>query len=77
MGLDFLVVVDLFMTPTAAVADIVLPSAGYLEFDSIVTPPYYPVAQVQQKVAEVDECWPDGKMLNELAKKTDLGVQIR
>jgi len=73
MGLDFLVVADLFMTPTAALADIVLPSATFLEFDSIVNPPYYPVAQVQQKVAEVQECWPDLKILNEMAKGMDVG----
>jgi len=73
MGLDFFVVADPFMTPTAALADIVLPSATYLEFDSIVNPPYYPVAQVQQKVAELDGCWPDFKILNEMAKKMDLG----
>jgi len=73
MGLDFLVVADLFMTPTAALADIVLPSASYLEFDSIVNAPYYPIAQVQQKVAEVDECWPDFNILSELAKKTGIG----
>jgi len=73
MGLDFLVVADLFMTPTAALADIVLPSASYLEFDSIVNPPYYPIAQVQQKVAELEECWSDLKILNEIAKRMDLG----
>lgn len=73
MGLDFLVVADLFMTPTAALADIVLPSATYLEFDSIVNPPYYPVAQVQQKVAKLDECWPDLKTLNEMAKRMNVG----
>ena len=73
MGLDFLVVAELFMTPTASLADIVLPSTTYLEFDSIVNPPYYPVAQVQQKVAELEECWPDFKILNEMAKKMDLG----
>jgi anaerobic selenocysteine-containing dehydrogenase len=61
------------MTPTAALADIVLPAASYLEFDSIVNPPYYPVAQIQQKVAELEECWPDFKILNEMAKKMDLG----
>lgn len=70
-GLDFLVVADLFMTPTAALADIVLPSATFLEFDSIVNPPYYPVAQVQQKVAELEGCWPDVKILNEMAKRMD------
>ncbi len=72
MGLEFLVVSDLFMTPTAALADIVLPSASYLEFDNIVNPPYYPIAQVQQRVAELDECWSDYKILNELAKKTGM-----
>lgn len=72
MALDLLVVADLFMTPTAALADMVLPSATYLEFDSIVNPPYYPVAQVQQKVAEVGECWSDFKIVNEMAKKMDL-----
>jgi len=70
MGLEFLVVADLFMTPTAALADIVLPSASYLEFDNIVNPPYHPIAQVQQKVAELDECWSDYRILNKLAKKT-------
>ncbi len=73
MGLEFLVVADLFMTPTAALADIVLPSASYLEFDNIANAPYYPIAQVQQKVAEVDERWPDFKILSELAEKTGLG----
>ncbi len=74
LALDFLVVADLFMTPTAAFADIVLPSATYLEFDSIVAPPYYPVAQVQQKVAGLEGCWPDFKILNEMAKKM-VGVE--
>jgi anaerobic selenocysteine-containing dehydrogenase len=73
MGLELLVVADLFMTPTAALADIVLPSASYLEFDSIANAPYYPIAQVQQKVAELEECWPDFKILSELAEKTGLG----
>ena len=73
MGLEFLAVAELFMTPTAALADIVLPSASYLEFDSIANAPYYPIAQVQQKVAEVDECRPDFKILGDLAKKTGLG----
>ncbi len=73
MGLDFLVVAELFLTPTAALADIVLPSATYLEFDNIVNPPYYPVAQVQQKVAELGECWPDFRIVTEMAKRMDLG----
>ncbi len=71
--LDFLAVADMFMTPTAGLADIVLPVASYLEFDSIVAPPYYPIAQVQQKVAQVGECRSDLEIINELAKKVGLG----
>ena len=71
--LDFTVVSDIFMTPTAALADIVLPAATYLEFDSVVAPPYYPAHQIQQKVAEVGECRSDCRILIELAKKLGLG----
>ncbi|HDR67916.1 MAG TPA: hypothetical protein ENN61_02570, partial [Bacteroidaceae bacterium] len=70
--LEFLAVSELFMTPTAALADIVLPAATYLEFDSICSPPYYPAHQVQQKVTEVGECWSDLKILNQLAEISGL-----
>ncbi len=68
----FLVVADMFLTPTAALADVVLPVASYLECDGIVAPPYYPVVQVQQKVAQIGECRSDCEILNELAKKVGL-----
>jgi anaerobic selenocysteine-containing dehydrogenase len=71
--IPFLVVADMFMTPTAALADIVLPVATYLEFNSIVAPPYYPIAQIQQKVAQIGECRSDFEILNELAKRVGLG----
>ena len=70
--LDFVAVADMFMTPTAALSDIVLPVASYLEFDSIVVSPYFPGIQLQQKVTEIPDCWPDCKILNELAKKMGL-----
>ena len=72
--LSFFAVADMFMTPTAAMADIVLPAASYLEFDSIVTPPYsYPVASVQQKVIRTNQCRSDYEILTGLAKKMGLG----
>jgi anaerobic selenocysteine-containing dehydrogenase len=70
--LDFLAVADMFMTPTAALADIVLPVTSYLEYDGIVLPPAYPIAQVQQKVAQIGECRSDPQILNGLAKKLEL-----
>jgi anaerobic selenocysteine-containing dehydrogenase len=71
---DFIAVADIFMTPTAELADIVLPVATHLEFDSISHSAELPcVAQVQQKVTEVGECWSDSRILIELGKKLGLG----
>ncbi|MBT3363719.1 MAG: molybdopterin-dependent oxidoreductase [Chloroflexi bacterium] len=63
---DFLAVADMFMTPTAAMADVVLPAAGYLEYDSVEA------AQPQQKVAQVGDCKSDYQMISELAVKLGL-----
>ncbi len=71
--LDFLVVTDFFMTPTAELADIVLPVATYLEIDSLHETGYWPAVSVIQKVAQVGECWSDYKIMGELAKKLGLG----
>jgi anaerobic selenocysteine-containing dehydrogenase len=72
MKLDFLAVADFFMTPTASLADIVLPAATYLEYDSVVAPPYYPFAQVRQKAIHIEGCWPDFEIVNALAKRLNL-----
>ncbi len=72
--LDFMAVTDWFMTPTAELSDIVLPAATYLEYDSICHSAESPwVLQVQQKVAEVGECWPDSRIMLELGKRLGLG----
>ena len=72
--LDFLAVADYFMTPTAALADIVLPVGNYLEYDSIRQIPFLPMPpQITQKVVQVGERWSDSKIYLELAKK--LGLQ--
>jgi len=63
---DFLVAADLFMTPTTALADVVLPAASYLEYDSVEA------AQPQQKVAQVGECKSDYEMISSLAEKLGL-----
>lgn len=72
--LNFLVVADLFMTPTAALADIVLPIVHYLECDDIWTSEDFAEAQVQQKVVErVAECRTEHEVWSGLAKRIDLG----
>ncbi len=74
MGLDFLAVSEMFLTPTAALADIVFPSAMYLEFDSIVAPPYsLPVVSVQQKVTRISDCRSDFEILGALAHSMGFG----
>ena len=70
MKLDFIVVSEIFMTPTAALADIVLPAATSFEFDDIG---HYGLGHgfllARPKVVDPpEECWPDLKILNELGK---------
>ena len=68
--LDFLAVADIVMTPTAALADVVLPAATQFEFDDIG---HYGLGHgiVLARPKLVDpppDCWPDLKILNELGK---------
>ncbi len=69
--LDFVAVSDIFMTPTAMLADIVLPAATQFEFDDIGhwgLGHGYVLAR-PKIVDPPQECWPDIKILNELGKR--------
>lgn len=73
--LEFLCVSDLFMTPTAAMADIILPAATNFEFNDIG---HYGLRHgfilARSKLVEPPgECWSDMQIINELAKRMDLG----
>jgi anaerobic selenocysteine-containing dehydrogenase len=70
MKLDFLAISEIFMTPTAALADVVLPAATAFEFNDIG---HYGIGHgyvlARPKVVDPpEECWPDLKILNELGK---------
>jgi len=70
MKLDFIAVAEIVMTPTAALADIVLPAATAFEFNDIG---HYGLGHgyvlARPKVLDPpEECWPDLKILNELGK---------
>ena len=73
--LDFLVVSEIFMTPTAALADVVLPAATHFEFNDIG---HYGLGHGYilarpEVVKPPPQCWPDIKILNELGKAMTSG----
>lgn len=71
--LDFICVSDLFFTPTARMADILLPAATFLEFDSVHMPPDFTYAVLAQtKVCEVGEARSDVWIINELGRRLGL-----
>jgi anaerobic selenocysteine-containing dehydrogenase len=67
---DFLAVTELFPTPTAMMADIVLPASGWLERDQIVEHAHYVAART--RLAQVGEAMSDEQILNELAARLGL-----
>ena len=71
--LDFLAATDHFMTPTTALADIVLPAALYLEHDSVEQPWHWPAAFLQQRAADPKTCRSEGQICNDLAKRLGNG----
>ena len=69
--LDFLTVSEIFLTPTAQLADIVLPAATNFEFDDFghFGLPHGFILARPKIVEPLEECWPDSKILNELGKR--------
>ncbi|MFH1080093.1 MAG: molybdopterin-dependent oxidoreductase [Pseudomonadota bacterium] len=70
-SLDFVAVAEIFMTPTAAMADIVFPVAHQYEMNDIG---HYGIGHgmilARPKVVDPPgECWPDMKIMNELGKR--------
>jgi thiosulfate reductase/polysulfide reductase chain A len=74
MELEFFVCMDMFMTPTAAIADIVLPAAMWPEVDCVFCMPEFAEHTVlcQQKVVQVGECRPDEDVFVELCRRMGL-----
>jgi thiosulfate reductase/polysulfide reductase chain A len=74
LKLDLLVVTDMFMTPTAALADYVLPAAFWPEVNQITEMPLVAGNAViaQQKVVQVGECRQDEEIMNDLARRLNL-----
>lgn len=74
MNLDFIMAMELYMTPTAELADIVLPSATWLETNELAALPFAAphVILIQQRVTGIGECRPVEEVLVELARRMQL-----
>ena len=67
---EFMAVSDFFLTPTAQLADIVLPAATWLEMDHIADAwKRHGYILPRRKVIQVGECRSDHEMLNDLAHR--------
>ncbi len=72
-SLDFIVQTELFMTPSAKYADLILPVCSFLEFSDFMFMPY-PYLQLQQKVIEpLYESKSDVTIASELAERLGFG----
>jgi anaerobic selenocysteine-containing dehydrogenase len=75
--LDLLVVAELFMTRTAQLADLVLPAASQYEKTGFIVSSMFGETKdyvlLKQKAVEVEGCWPDWKILFELARRLGFG----
>ncbi len=72
--IEFMAVSDFFLTPTAEMADIVLPAATWLEMDYIGDFwKRHGYLLPRRKVIQVGECRSDHEMLNDLAHRVGQG----
>jgi anaerobic selenocysteine-containing dehydrogenase len=70
LSADLLSVADLYMSPTAEYADIVLPVAHWLETDDIWDMhPRFMIGAINRVVDPPGEAWPDNKIFNELGRR--------
>ena len=71
-SLDHLVVIDMFLTETAALADVVLPASGWAETDGVFTNTERRVQRVRAAVPPPGEARPDWWIVAGIAKR--LGI---
>jgi anaerobic selenocysteine-containing dehydrogenase len=76
MHLDFMLCADLFMTPTAELADIVLPAAHWAEIDQLAGLPTVAANVVlsNQKSVQIGECRSDEEIFVAMARRMKLPV---
>lgn len=68
-SLDHLVVIDIFMTETAALADVVLPATAWAETDGVCTNTERRVQRLRAAVPPPGEAKPDWWIVSQIAKR--------
>jgi len=68
-SLEFLVVQDIFMTPTAELAHVVLPATCFAEKEGTFTNTERRVQRVRKAVNSPGQAWEDVKIITELSKR--------
>lgn len=68
-SLDHLVCIDIFLTETAALADVVLPATAFGETDGVCTNTERRVQRLRQAVPPPGQAHPDWWIISELAKR--------
>ncbi|MCL6642828.1 MAG: formate dehydrogenase subunit alpha, partial [Candidatus Bipolaricaulota bacterium] len=76
-SLDFLVVQELFMTPTAELAHVVLPAAGFAEIDGTFTDSERRVQRVRKAIEPPGECKPDWQIVCEISNRMGYPMNYR
>jgi len=74
-AMDFVSCMDLFMTPTAELADLVLPAASWLEYDHVFSSGNGSAGQsllCTKRITRIDECMADEEVFIELARRLSL-----
>jgi len=67
--LHFLVVQDIFLTETAAMADVVLPATSFAEKDGTFTNTERRVQRVRQAIAPLGDCRPDWRLIADISNR--------
>jgi formate dehydrogenase major subunit len=70
--LEFLAVMELFMSETAALADVILPAASFAEKRGTKTTTDRRVQWLERAVAPIGEALPDWQIVCEIARRLDL-----
>ena len=71
-SLDHLVVIDIFLTETAELADVVLPASGWAETDGYFSNTERRIQRVRKAVDAPGEAMPDWWIVSQLAKRLDI-----